>query len=106
MVENRLKLRRSLFLGTGGRLFVWRGRIVRVQHFTGDSISTSGKLPCIPPYFSLTASRAFPYTLDNPFKWMKSSIVMNPALPRRSLSRLAGIYAYLPLAEVLYREAG
>lgn len=39
MVENRLKLRRSLFFGTGGRLFVLRGRIVRVQHFTGDSIS-------------------------------------------------------------------
>ena len=39
MVENRLKLRRSLFLGTDGRLFVLRGRIVRVQHFTGDSIS-------------------------------------------------------------------
>ena len=39
MVESRLKLRRSLFLGTGGRLFVLRGRIVRVQHFTGDSIS-------------------------------------------------------------------
>lgn len=31
---------------------------------------------------------------------------MNPALPRRSLSRLAGIYAYLLLEEVLYREAG
>lgn len=31
---------------------------------------------------------------------------MNPALPRRSLSRLAGIYAALPLEEVLYREAG
>lgn len=40
---------------------------------------------------------------------------MTPALPRRSLSRLAGIYAalllltayaYLPLEEVLYREAG
>ena len=29
MVENRLKLRRSLFLGTGGRLFVLRGRICR-----------------------------------------------------------------------------
>ena len=105
MVENRLKLRRSLFLGTGGRLFVLRGRIVRVQHFTGIQ-SASGKLPCIPPYFSLTASRAFLYTLDNPFKWMKRSIVMNPALPRRSLSRLAGICAALPLEEVLYREAG
>ena len=31
---------------------------------------------------------------------------MDPALPRRSLSRLAGICAYLPLEEVLYREAG
>lgn len=31
---------------------------------------------------------------------------MNPALPRRSLFRLAGIYAYLPLEEVLYRKAG
>ncbi len=31
---------------------------------------------------------------------------MNPALPRRSLSLLAGICAYLPLEEVLYREAG
>lgn len=31
---------------------------------------------------------------------------MNPALPRRSLSRLAGICATLPLEEVLYREAG
>ena len=68
--------------------------------------SASGKLPCIPPYFSLTASRAFPYTLDNPLKWMKRRIVMNPALPRRSLSRLAGICATLPLEEVLYREAG
>lgn len=31
---------------------------------------------------------------------------MNPALPRRSLSRLAGICAALPLEEVLYRGAG
>lgn len=31
---------------------------------------------------------------------------MNPALPRRSLSRLSGTYAALPLEEVLYREAG
>lgn len=31
---------------------------------------------------------------------------MNPALPRRSLSRLAGICAARPLEEVLYREAG
>ena len=31
---------------------------------------------------------------------------MNPALPRRSLSRLAGICDYVPLEEVLYREAG
>ena len=31
---------------------------------------------------------------------------MNHALPRRSLSRLAGICAALPLGEVLYREAG
>ena len=31
---------------------------------------------------------------------------MNHALPRRSLSRLAGICAALPLEEVLYREAG
>lgn len=31
---------------------------------------------------------------------------MNPALPRRSLSRLSGTCAALPLEEVLYREAG
>lgn len=31
---------------------------------------------------------------------------MNHALPRRSLSRLAGICAALLLDEVLYREAG
>lgn len=31
---------------------------------------------------------------------------MNHALPRRSLSQLASICAYLPLEEVLYREAG
>ena len=31
---------------------------------------------------------------------------MNPALPRRSLSRLAGICVALPLEEVLYRKAG
>lgn len=31
---------------------------------------------------------------------------MNPALSRRSLSRLAGICAALPLEEVLYCEAG
>lgn len=31
---------------------------------------------------------------------------MNHALPRRSLSRLAGICAALPLEEVLHREAG
>lgn len=31
---------------------------------------------------------------------------MNPALPRRSLSRLAGVCAALPLEEVLYTEAG
>ena len=37
---------------------------------------------------------------------MKRSIVMNPALPRRSLSRLAGVCAALLLEEVLYREVG
>lgn len=31
---------------------------------------------------------------------------MNHALPRHSLSRLAGICAALPLEEVLYRKAG
>lgn len=31
---------------------------------------------------------------------------MNPALPRRSLSLLAGICAALLLEEVLYRKAG
>ena len=31
---------------------------------------------------------------------------MNRALPRRSLSRLAGICAALPLEEALYHEAG
>ena len=99
MVENRLKLRRSLFLGTGGAESSEFSISPAIQ-------SASGKLPCIPPYFSLTASGAFPYTLDNPFKWMKRSIAMNHALPRRSLSRLAGICAALPLEEVLYREAG
>lgn len=105
MVENRLKLRRSLFLETGGG-FLFCGAESSEFSISPAIQSASGKLPCIPPYFSLTASRAFPYTLDNPFKWMKRSIVMNHALPRRSLSRLAGIYAYLPLEEVLYREAG
>lgn len=105
MVENRLKLRRSLFLGTGGRLFVCGAESSEFSILPAIQ-SASGKLPCIPPYFSLTASKAFPYTLDNPFKWMKRSIVMNHTLPRRSLSRLAGICAALPLEEVLYREAG
>ena len=81
MVENRLKLRRSLFLGTGGRLFVLRGRICRVQHFTGVTVNIL-------------------YTVNNAGDPLTVNRVSSPG------SEGHYTYAYLPLEEVLYREAG
>ena len=81
MVENRLKLRRSLFLGTGGRLFVWRGGIVQVQHFTGITVN----ILC-------TVNDA------------GDPLTVNRVSSQSSEDHYT--YAYLPLEEVLYREAG
>lgn len=81
MVENRLKLRRSLFLGTGGRLFVLRGRICRVQHFTGITVN----ILC-------TVNDA------------GDPLTVNRVSSQSSESHYT--CAYLPPEEVLYREAG
>ena len=81
MVENRLKLRRSLFFGTGGRLFVLRGRICRVQHFTGITVNIL-------------------YTVNN----AGDPLTVNRVSSQGRKGHYT--YAYLPLEEVLYREAG
>ena len=81
MVENRLKLRRPLFLGTGGRLFVLRGRICRVQHFTGVTVN----ILC-------TVNDA------------GDPLTVNRVSSQGSEDH--DTYAYLPLEGVLYRKAG
>lgn len=79
MVENRLKLRRSLFLGTGGRLFVWRAE---------SSAQPSG----------VTVNIL--YTVDD----AGDPLTVNRVSSQGREDHYT--YAYLPLEEVLYREAG
>ena len=79
MVENRLKLRRSLFLRTGGRLFVCGAE---------SAAQPSG----------VTVNIL--YTVDD----ADDPLTVNRVSGQGSEDHYT--YAYLPLEEVLYREAG
>lgn len=79
MVENRLKLRRSLFLGTGGRLFVCGAE---------SAAQPSG------------VTKNILYTVNN----AGDPLTVNRVSSQGSEDHYT--CAALPLEEVLYREAG